>query len=511
MAEKITNINVEGRVYEFLSGQGVKGACTAPASSWTKPIVLPEGAVLLDGLIMAITFVNGNSVGFSGTKTIYSSDGENFYYDQAKTDPVTFPPVDNYTLEHTSGEEYSFSAFPTIVYGDHTLPVRDAKGHITGGAVWNTGDTVICIFIDNMFLMLSAAVSNAVASGDMNPVTSNAVAGALNPLHIAKGGSIYADGTKADVPIIKMKDNTADAYGNGIVIGGGGITIIGGGESADTYYSGSGLSAGSESMVVANDGAIIFASNLQSNYASRKEMTMGADGKLSNPQGFVGNLTGNCSGNSATATTARNARNCIAWCTTASATSAKTATLEGYALTSGDRIPLYITTTNTSATALTLNVNSTGAKTIRINGSLVTSATRYQLPAGLYMAHYDGTYWNLYNLINMSGGTSFNGSASAITLNASYGAIGVKAWYMSTTASYIVFTNGLKIQWFTLTENAQNYTFAIPFTNTNYVLSADTGVIPGIVRRTVNKSTTGFTYTWDVREWKLLGMIAIGY
>jgi len=190
MAEKITGINVEGRVYEFLSGQGVKGACTATASSWTKPIVLPEGAVLLDGLIMAITFVNGNSVGFSGIKTIYSSDGENFYYDQAKTDTVTFPPVDNYILEHISGEEYSFSAFPTIVYGNHTMPVRDAKGHITGGEIWSTGDTIICMFMDSMFLMLSAAVSNAVASGDMNPVTSNAVADKISSLDVSSvGGS----------------------------------------------------------------------------------------------------------------------------------------------------------------------------------------------------------------------------------------------------------------------------------------------------------------------------------
>lgn len=190
MAEKITGINVEGRVYEFLSGQGVKGACTAPASSWTKPLVLPEGAVLLDGLIMAVTFVNGNSVGFSGTKTIYSSDGENFYYDQAKTDPVTFPPIDNYILEYISGEAYSFSAFPTIVYGNHTLPVRDAKGHITGGEVWNTGDTVICMFMDNMFLMLSAVVSNAITRGDMNPVASNAVAEKISSLNASSvGGS----------------------------------------------------------------------------------------------------------------------------------------------------------------------------------------------------------------------------------------------------------------------------------------------------------------------------------
>ena len=195
MTEKITGINVEGRVYEFLSGQGVKGACTAPASSWTKPIVLPEGAVLLDGLIMAITFVNGTNVGFSGTKTVYSSDGENFYYDQAKTDPVTLPPEGNYILEHTSGEEYSFSAFPTITYGNYTLPVRDAKGHITGGEVWSTGDTVICMFMDNMFLMLSAAVSNAVASGDMNPVTSNAVASAITDAIAGKMNVIYKKAT----------------------------------------------------------------------------------------------------------------------------------------------------------------------------------------------------------------------------------------------------------------------------------------------------------------------------
>ena len=125
---------------------------------------------------------------------------------------------------------------------------------------------------------------------------------AFNSLHIAKDGSIYADGTMANYPIIKMKDNTSDVNGNGIVIGGGGATVIGGGESADTYYSGAGLSAGTETMVVANDGAITFVSNLQSNYASRKEMTMGTDGKLSNPQGFVGNVTGNCSGSSGSCT-----------------------------------------------------------------------------------------------------------------------------------------------------------------------------------------------------------------
>ena len=133
-------------------------------------------------------------------------------------------------------------------------------------------------------------VVNSVASGNMNAVTSNAVAGALNPLHIAKNGSIYADGTKANVPIIKMKDNTSDANGNGIVIGGGGATVIGGGESANTYYSGAGLSAGNERMVVANDGNIDFVSNLDGGYANGKTMTFNTSGNLSIPSSFTTSL-----------------------------------------------------------------------------------------------------------------------------------------------------------------------------------------------------------------------------
>ena len=106
--------------------------------------------------------------------------------------------------------------------------------------------------------------------------------------------------------------------------------------------------------------------------------------------GNVSGSSGSCTGNSVTATTARNARNTIAICSTESATVAKTATLDGYALTSGDRIPLYMTNNNTASTP-TLNVNSTGAKTIRINGSTVVTATHKNLPAGFYMTEHTGT------------------------------------------------------------------------------------------------------------------------
>ena len=167
------------------------------------------------------------------------------------------------------------------------------------------------------------------------------------------------------------------------------------------------------------------------------------------------------------ATTARNARNTIAICSTASAIVAKTATLDGYALTSGDRIPLYMTNNNTANSA-TLNVNSTGSKRIRINGSTVVNETYKNLPAGFYMAHYDGTYWNLYNLVNMSTEASFNGSSFAITLNRAYGALGVVTWYMSPDVNFIVFVNGLKIQWGHRTDKTTNgYTLTLPLSYTS--------------------------------------------
>ena len=48
---------------------------------------------------------------------------------------------------------------------------------------------------------------------------------------------------------------------------------------------------------------------------------------------------------------------------------------------------------NTAASALTLNINSTGAKPIYINGT-ASSSSNYTLPKGMYMVHYDGTKYD---------------------------------------------------------------------------------------------------------------------
>lgn len=79
-----------------------------------------------------------------------------------------------------------------------------------------------------------------------------------------------------------------------------------------------------------------------------------------------------------------------AYCTTAADTAAKTATCTNYYLLSNSYLHIVIQYTNTKASALTLNVNSRGAKSIYINGT-ASSSTNYNLPRGSYIVYYDGS------------------------------------------------------------------------------------------------------------------------
>lgn len=79
-----------------------------------------------------------------------------------------------------------------------------------------------------------------------------------------------------------------------------------------------------------------------------------------------------------------------AQCETAASTAAKTATCTNFTLRANSYILVNVRYTNTKAAALTLNINSTGAKPIYIDG-VITSSTYYALSAGMYFVYYDGT------------------------------------------------------------------------------------------------------------------------
>lgn len=85
----------------------------------------------------------------------------------------------------------------------------------------------------------------------------------------AMTGNIRYKGSKNTYDMITFVDNNVGVYGNGICIGGGGLTIIGGGESASEVLK-QHTNGGDENMIVANDAAIDFFSNMDSGWASRK-------------------------------------------------------------------------------------------------------------------------------------------------------------------------------------------------------------------------------------------------
>ena len=67
---------------------------------------------------------------------------------------------------------------------------------------------------------------------------------------------------------------------------------------------------------------------------------------------------------------------------------------------------------NSSAGAITLNINSTGAKAIYINGT-ASGSSNYTLPAGTYLAFYDGT--NFYFRTDGKLTASITGTAAYAT------------------------------------------------------------------------------------------------
>ena len=100
-----------------------------------------------------------------------------------------------------------------------------------------------------------------------------------------------------------------------------------------------------------------------------------------------------------------------AYSTTAADTAAKTASCTNYNLLAKSYTILLISTTNTAASALTLNINSKGAKPIYINGS-ASSSSNHTMPAGSYLVYYDGTNYYIRTDGKITG--SITGDAATV-------------------------------------------------------------------------------------------------
>lgn len=101
-------------------------------------------------------------------------------------------------------------------------------------------------------------------------------------------------------------------------------------------------------------------------------------------------------------------------CTTSAGTTAKTVSVDNFSLETGAHVSIKFNNANT-ATSPTLNVNSTGAKTIYYRGAALTTASLAKQLQGIIEFVYNGTQWEVVGNLD----TDTNTKSFTITANAS--------------------------------------------------------------------------------------------
>lgn len=206
--------------------------------------------VSVSGSGNAVTAISKSGTTISVTKgTTFLTSHQSLASYLTKTDAASlYQPKGNYLTAHQSLDGY-VNAITTSGSGNAITSVTKSGKTVT----FTKGAT---------FLTSHQSLSAYLKSADAANTYLKLSGGAMT-------GNIRYKGSKNTYDMITFVDNNADTYGNGICIGGGGLTIIGGGESASEALK-QHTSGGDENMIVANDAAIDFFSNVQNGWNSRK-------------------------------------------------------------------------------------------------------------------------------------------------------------------------------------------------------------------------------------------------
>ena len=206
--------------------------------------------VSVSGSGNAVTAISKSGTTISVTKgTTFLTSHQSLASYLTKTDAASlYQPKGNYLTAHQSLDGY-VNAITTSGSGNAITSVTKSGKTVT----FTKGAT---------FLTSHQSLSAYLKSADAANTYLKLSGGAMT-------GNIRYKGSKNTYDMITFVDNNADTNGNGICIGGGGLTIIGGGESASEALK-QHTSGGDENMIIANDAAIDFFSNVQNGWNSRK-------------------------------------------------------------------------------------------------------------------------------------------------------------------------------------------------------------------------------------------------
>ena len=163
--------------------------------------------------------------------------------------------------------------------GSYLTSHQSLEGYVNDIATSGTGNAITSVSKSGKKLTFTKGATFLTSHQSLSAYLKSADA-ANTYLKLSGGamtGNISYKGTKNTYDMITFVDNKDDVYGNGICIGGGGLTIIGGGESASTVVS-KYTDGGSENMIIANDDTINFFSNMDNGWDSRKVGVFDASG-----------------------------------------------------------------------------------------------------------------------------------------------------------------------------------------------------------------------------------------
>lgn len=202
------------------------------------------------------------------------------------------------------------------------------------------------------------------------------------------------------------------------------------------------------------------------------------------------------------------------YCSTAAATAAKTASATGYVLRAKDIFNIRFVNSNTAKSALTLNINGKGAKTIYING-VASSSSNYTLPAGSYICYYDGTYYHIYT--NGDFKANLHGNADT---SSKWAAEKTITFTGDVTGSVSFDGSNDKSVTLTVADDSHNHTTAnidgldatISSINSELDGSIKSLSVSGkVITYTKNDNTTGTITTQDTNTWKANSSSSEGY
>lgn len=173
------------------------------------------------------------------------------------------------------GYWHGYNAYCTLERGDianHVISITDVAKPDSPNEL-----KVIPIYAINSENISRQSVSSALTAGQLSS-TRKIWGNDFNGTQNINGDIIYA-GSLATSSMIRFLDNTADSYGNGISIGGGGLTILGAGESASDIQGK--YNSGSEELILCSDEWIGIYPGQQDGYNDSKASYFHTNGAVS--------------------------------------------------------------------------------------------------------------------------------------------------------------------------------------------------------------------------------------